>query len=126
MNSKKHSGSFVNFSETAISYQDTAGQQTIPRQAIRRVKLMENKHRLRNSLIGGAVGAGAGAGMGAGIVAATYHSCSSSQLLCIQPVGKGGAEGIAAIIGFLAGAGVGALIGALIPSHNTIYSANSH
>src|SRR5580658_2847108 len=72
MNSKKHSGIFVSFSEAAIVYQDAAGGQTIPRQEIRRVKLMENRHRLRNILIGGAVGAGVGAAIGAG----AFHGCT--------------------------------------------------
>jgi hypothetical protein len=75
MNSKKHSGTFVNFSDTAISFQDTAGEQTIPKQDLRRVKLMENKHRLRNTLIGAGVGAGAGTVIGA----ASFQPCSPSQ-----------------------------------------------
>src|SRR5580658_3530822 len=79
MNSKKHSGTFVSFSEAAILYEDNAGGQTIPRPQIRRVKLMENRHRLRNILIGGLVGAGVGAAIGAG----AFHGCtvnaSSSQ-----------------------------------------------
>ncbi|MGD0507579.1 MAG: hypothetical protein ABSA27_07275 [Terriglobales bacterium] len=125
MNSKKHSGSFVNVSDTEISYQDTAGEQTIQKQEVRSVKLMENKHRVRNTLAGMGVGGGVGAGVGAGIEAATFHSCSS-QSFCIQPVGKGGSVGIAAAIGFVGGAAVGAVVGALLPSHHTIYRANSH
>lgn len=65
MNSKKHSGTFVSASSTALSYQDSAGEQTIQKEDIRSVQLMKNKHRLRNALIGGAVGAGVGAGIGA-------------------------------------------------------------
>jgi len=117
MNSKKHSGTFVNVSDTAISYQEAAGERTIQKQDVRSVKLMENKHRLRNTLIGGAVGAGAGAGIGA----ATDHSCSS-QGLCIHPIGKGGAAGIGAVVGFVGGA----VVGVLLPSHQIIYSVNSH
>jgi len=109
MNSKKHSGIFVSFSEAAILYQDAAGGQTIPRQEIRRVKLMENKHRLRNTLIGGAVGAGVGAGIGAG-------SWENNGYL--------GSKGVGAAVGATIGAAVGAVIGALVPTHHTIYSAN--
>ena len=58
MNSKEHSGSFVNVSDTAISYQNIAGERTIQNQNVRSVKLMENRHRLRNTLILAGVGAG--------------------------------------------------------------------
>jgi hypothetical protein len=117
MNSKKHSGTFVSVSGTTLSYQDSAGEQTIQKQDVRSVKLMKNKDRLRNILIGGAVGAGAGAGIGA----ATNHPCSS-QGFCIQPIGKGGAAGIGAVVGFVGGA----VVGVLLPSHEMIYSVNSH
>jgi hypothetical protein len=117
MHSKKHSGIFVNFSETAISYQDAAGQQTIPRHDVRRVKLMENKHRLRNTLIG----AGVGAGVGAGIGAAAYQPCSSASF-CLPSIGRSGTAGIGLVIGFLGGT----VVGVLWPSHHTIYSVNSH
>jgi|SRR5580658_1788186 hypothetical protein len=114
MNSKKHSGIFVSFSEAAIVYQDAAGGQTIPRQEIRRVKLMENRHRLRNILIGGAVGAGVGAGVGA-----AKPECSGPD--CINVIGRGAVAAIGATVG----AAVGAVVGALVPSHHTIYSVNS-
>jgi hypothetical protein len=123
MNSKKHSGTFVNFSEAAILYEDNAGGQTIPRPQIRRVKLMENRHRLRNILIGGLVGAGVGAAIGAG----AFHGCtvnaSSSQFPnCLGPsIGRGEGVAIIAPIGFLAGA----LVGTFVPGHQTIYRANS-
>ena len=116
MNSKKHSGTFVNFSETALSYQDATGEQTVPRQKVRRVKLMQNKHRLRNTLIGAGVGAGAGGVIGA----ASFQPCSPSQSLCIQPIGRGAIAAIGAVVG----AAVGAVVGALLPSHSTIYSVN--
>jgi len=125
MNSKKHSGIFVNASDTAISYQETGGEQTIQKQDVRSVKLMESKHRVRNTLVGMGVGGGVGAGVGAGIGAATFHSCSS-QSFCIQPVGKGGQTGIAAAVGFAGGAAVGAVVGALLPGHRTIYRVNPH
>ena len=117
MNSKKHSGAFVSVSDKAISYQEAAGEQMIQKQDVRSVKLMENKHRLRNTLIGGAVGAGAGAG----IAAAADHPCSS-QGFCIDPIGRGGAAGIGAVVGFVGGA----VVGVLWPSHKMIYSVNSH
>jgi hypothetical protein len=116
MNSKKHSGTFVTVSNTAIAYQDAAGEQTIQKQDVRSVKLMENKHRLRNALLIGGLGAGVGAGIGA----AEFHSCTS-QSFCIQPAGKGAYAGIGAAVGFAGGA----VVGALTPSHTTIYRVNS-
>jgi hypothetical protein len=111
MNSKKVSGAFVNVTDAGISLQAAGGEQTIARQDVRRVKLMENKHRLRNAAIGAAIGAGAGAGIGA-------------------EVGKGPSHGFgfdfaAQGAGIVAGAGavIGAIVGALWPSHQTIYRA---
>ena len=98
MNSKKHSGTFVNVTDTLISYQETAGEQTVQKQDVRSVKVVENKHRVRNTLVGMGLGGAVGAGVGAGIGAATFHPCSS-QSFCIQPVGKGGQTGIAAAFG---------------------------
>ncbi len=117
-NSKKHSGAFVNVSDAAILYRDTAGEQTIQRRDVRSVKLMENKHRLRNAVIGSAFGAGVGAGIGA----ATFHPCSPSQFLCIQPAGRGAFAGIGAAVGFAGGV----VAGALLPSHEVIYRTTSH
>jgi hypothetical protein len=115
-NSKKHSGTFVSFSEASIVYQDAAGGQTIPRQDVRRVKLSENKHHLRNALIGGAVGAGVGAGIGA----AAKPSCTGND--CINIIGKGAVAGIGAVVGF----GAGVLVGVFLPSHQTVYSVKSN
>ncbi len=117
-NSKKHSGTFVSFSEAAIVYQDTAGGQTVPRQEVRRVKLMENNHRLRNIVVGGLVGAGIGAAIGAGV----FHGCTpnpSAQFPnCVGvSISKGEGVAILAPVGFLAGA----VVGVLIPSHHTVY-----
>jgi hypothetical protein len=117
MHSKKYSGSFMNVSDTAISYQETGSTQTMQRQDVRSVKLMENKHRLRNTLIGGGVGAGAGAVIGA----ASVHPCSTSDFLCFQPIGRGAIAGIGAVVGFAGGA----VVGALLPSHKMIYSVKS-
>jgi hypothetical protein len=108
MNSKKDSGTFLNASATAISLQGAAGEQTIQKQDVRSVKLMENKHRLRNTVIGAAIGAGAGAGIGE----ATY-GCSSG---CI-----GFSRGDAAAVGAVLGLVGGAIVGALLPSHKIIY-----
>jgi hypothetical protein len=116
--SKKHSGTFLSFTDTSISFHDASGDQTIQKLNISNVKLMENHHRLRNT----AIGAGIGAGVGAGIGAASYKPCPPGGAFCIDPVGRGGEAAIIAVVGFLGGAAVGALI----PTHSTIYNVNSH
>jgi hypothetical protein len=115
MNSKKVSGAFVSVSDAAISLQDSGGEQTIQKADVRIVKLMENKHRLRNAAIGAAVGAGVGAGIGAG----AWGSCSNKDEFCIDPGGRG----VGAGIGAAAGGATGAVVGALWPSHETLYRA---
>ena len=104
-NSKKVSGTFLRVSSDAVSLQSKAGQETIPMENVRNVKLMVAQHRLRNTLIGAGVGAGAGAGIGAA-------TCSAG---CT--VGRGAGIGIGAAVGALPGA----LAGAFFPTHNTIY-----
>jgi hypothetical protein len=81
------------------------------------VKLLENKHRLRNTLIV----AGVGAGVGAAIGAASHKSCSS-QSFCLDIGGSALPAGGGAVLG---GVG-GAVVGALLPSHSTIYRVSSH
>src|ERR1700722_4932028 len=63
-NTRRVSGTFLNVSEAAISVQGEAGSQAIQRQDVLGVKLMKNKHRLRNAFIGAGVGAGVGALVG--------------------------------------------------------------
>jgi hypothetical protein len=118
MNSTKVSGTFLNVSDGTISVEAKTGPQTIQRQDVRSVKLMKNKHRLRNTLIV----AGVGAGVGAGIGAATFHPCPASQTFCLQIGGRALPAGIGAVGGLLGGA----IVGALLPSHDTIYSVSSH
>jgi hypothetical protein len=114
MTSKKVSGAFVSVTDAGISLQVEGGEQTIARQDVRVVKLMKNKHRLRNAAIGAAIGAGAGAGIGA----ASFHDCTG-QAFCIQPGGRGAVAGI----GAAAGGVIGAIVGALLPCHETVYRA---
>jgi hypothetical protein len=112
MNSKKVSGRFSSVSDAAISLQEKAGPQTIQRQEVHSVKLMKHQHRLRNTLIGAAVGAGAGAGIGT--VGHHQGSLQNPNGTLIKPAQ--GAE-IGAVIGLVGGA----VVGALVPSHKTIY-----
>lgn len=117
-NKAKVSGTFLSFTDAAISLQADAGPQAIQRQDVRSVKRTKNRHRLRNALILGGVGAGVGAGIGA----AQHKGCSSSQSFCLDIGGRGLPAAIGGVIGLLGGA----TAGALLPDHETIYSVSSH
>jgi len=112
MHSKKISGTFLSVSPAAISIEKDAVAQSIQRQDVRSVRIMKNKHRLRNTLIC----AGIGGGIGAGIFAAAYKSCSG-QPFCIQPGGRSLGAAIGAVAGLLGGA----VVGAVIPDNQTLY-----
>ena len=79
--SKKHSGTLLNVSDSAISLRVASGEQSLQKQDVRSVKLLNHSHRGRNALIGAAIGGGAGAGVGAAIGAATHQGCSSTNHL---------------------------------------------
>jgi hypothetical protein len=107
--SKKHSGTFLSFTDTAISYHDAAGDQTIEKLNVSSVKLMEIKHRVRNSLIGAGVGVAAGTGIGIGV-----HKGNTLD------------EAAGGVLGAIIGLASGAVVGALLPTHDTIYDVNAH
>ena len=106
--SRKVSGTFLNVSEEAVSVQDQTGSQALQRQDIVRVRLMKNKHRLRNAFIGAGVGAGVGAVTGAGWNTGIFSRERVAGVLAVA---------------FLV---PGAVVGALVPDHSTIYNVGSH
>ncbi len=108
---KKHAGTFVTVSHEAIELREETTNQTIKKENVMRVTLLEKSHRLRNTLILGAVGCGVGAGIGA--------ATGSSK-------GIVGTRGLAAGIGAVIGLAGGAAVGAALPSHDTIYRAKPH
>jgi hypothetical protein len=116
-NHKKDSGTFISFSDTTISLQEAQGQQTIQRQDVTSVKLMKRANLVRNAVIGGAVGAGIGAGVGA----AAYGSCQPTINFCLPSDARRLATGIFALIGGAAGA----IVGAVWPSHKTIFRVHA-
>jgi hypothetical protein len=123
--SKKHSGTFISASDTAISLRTTIGEQSIQKQDVRLVLLMANKRRARNTLVGGAIGGAVGAGVGAIIGAASHKGCAPG-VFCLDVIDTGGSAGLGAAAGFLGGATAGGVIGALVPSHTSIYDARTH
>ncbi len=71
----------MRISDTAISLQVASGEEAIQKDDVRTVKLIANKRRARNTLIGGAVGGGIGAGIGAISGAASDKGCSQPDIL---------------------------------------------
>jgi hypothetical protein len=106
-NKRKVSGTFLNVSEAAISVQDEAGSEAIQRQDVLTVKLMKNKHRLRNAFIGAGVGVSVGA-----VIGGTAKRGFISRGV------------VAAVLGGLC-AVPGAVVGALVPDHSTVYKMGS-
>ena len=112
---KKHVGTFSTVTEEAIQMREGSNDIGIPRGSVARVTVLDKSHRLRNSLIFGAVGAGAGAGIGA----AASRCSSSNNTFNFCGLGRGVEVALGAVVGLVGGAGVGAAI----PSHPTIYRA---
>ncbi len=121
MNSKKDSGTFSTFNDATITLQNKSGEQTIQKQDVRIVRLMKNKHRLRNTFIG----AGVGAGVTAGIAAAAWHPCVGNPNLfaegCIFSLTRGQQSAIFGVVGLVGGAAVGVLW----PTHEIIYRVDA-
>ena len=60
---KKHVGTFSTVTEEAIQIREGSNDVGIPKENVARVTVLDKSHRLRNSLLFGAVGAGTGAGI---------------------------------------------------------------
>ncbi len=112
-NLKKLKGTFLSFSEEAISLRVKKQEVGVQREDVFRVSLREKSKRLRNALIGLAIGAGAG-------VAAAEIFVRTDQ-----PIARfrGEYRSIAYVVLVPVGLGVGAAVGAAIPGYQTIYRA---
>ena len=108
MDSTKATGEFMSVSDAALSLQANGSAQVIARETVKSVTLMKNKHRLRNTFIG----AGIGAGLGAALGGATNNGFVNRGVF---------AAGVAAAFSV-----PGAVVGALVPDHSTIYNVGSH
>jgi hypothetical protein len=97
---KSVKGTWVDFSDQVIMLKVDDQLRTIERPSVSRVSLRENPRRLRSTLLGLAIGGGTGL-----LVSAAFGSKSEGALRRIAPV--------------CAGAGAG--LGAVFPSHQTIY-----
>jgi hypothetical protein len=108
--SKKHSGTFVNVSDAAITLKEGGGEKSIAKQDVRSVKMTDGKRRLRHTLIGLGIGAGAGA-------AITAAGWENNGFL--------GGKGAGAAVGAIIGGVTGTVVGALLPANSTVYRVSS-
>jgi hypothetical protein len=92
-------GNFQSMSDDAIVLRLAAGDQTFPKQNVRRISARGERHRMRNALIGAGIGAGVGLGVGA---------ASDSPNGFLPNIGKEVFTPVGGIIG--------AIVGALVPT----------
>lgn len=103
---KRYTGKFVGFSDTNLTLLVNNQEINIAKDEVYRVTAA-GKDRKRNVLVGLAIGAGAGLGLGAALME--------------REEGYGGAVAGTGL-GF---AGIGAGVGAIVPSHKTVYRAET-
>ncbi len=113
-NLKKLKGTFLSFSEEAISLRVGKDEVGVQRPNVLRVSLREKSKRLRNALIGMAIGAGAG------VAAVEICAHASSGFSCSGQDFRAIAYAILVPVGLGVGAGIGA---AFPPGYQTIYRA---
>ncbi len=111
MDMKSLKGTFLGFTEEALSLRVKIDEVAVPREEVLRVSLRGKPKRSTSALVGAALGAGLGA-------VASVAACASGSGTC------GGEPGLHAFVGAIVGAGAGAGLGAavpFIPSSESIY-----
>jgi hypothetical protein len=107
---KHHSGKFVTVTDELLAFKENGSGVTLKREEVMRVSTSSTPKRGEHALIGLVVGAAAGAGIGAA-------SGSNTGFL------GGSSRGIDAVFGIAIGGPNGALLGAALPAHKTVYRA---
>ena len=107
MGSRTVHGKVLRVSDKGIVLASGKAQEMFPQQDVLRVRLRGDSHRGRNSLIGW----GGGAAIGAIIGAAAHQDCTG---WCIFNTSRGADTAAGAIVV----GGIGAIVGALIPSRS--------
>lgn len=105
---KRHAGEFVTVTDEALTLQENGSDVSLKRGNVARVSTSSSLKRGEHAVVGLVVGGLIGAGMGAA-------SGSSTGFL------GGSDRGIAALVGIVIAAPSGALVGAVIPAHTTVY-----
>jgi hypothetical protein len=98
-------GSVINVTEDSLAVNSASGKETFARQQVLRVSVRKPSRRGRNMLVGLAFGAIAGAGIG-----------FAGQAGCTGLFCDGGFTAAVAGVTTLSGAGLGAAIGAVVPT----------
>jgi hypothetical protein len=111
-NMKSHSGRFVTVTEESLSLQEKGSDVSIKREDIVRVSTGSGARRGEHAVIG--LVAGGAIGFGIGAAAGSAHGFLG-----------GSSRGIAGLVGLVIGAPSGALVGAAMPAHTTLYRAES-
>jgi hypothetical protein len=112
-NLKKYKGTFLSFSDEAISLRVKRQEVGVQREDVFRVSLRGRPKRSTSALVGAAIGALAGVGVGA--LAATRYGSGDPR-----------SESFIVFLGTTIGAGAGAGVGAAVPfvgGYRTIYRA---
>jgi hypothetical protein len=107
---KRHAGDFISVTDELLTLREGGSDVSIKRQDIARVSTSSGPKRGEHAVIGLLAGAAIGAGIGAA-------SGSNHGFL------GGSSRGIAALVGLAIGGPSGALVGAVIPAHTTVYRA---
>ena len=110
VNGKTVQGKFQSATDSEVLVATSQAQQTVARADVTKIATKGKNHRLRNALIG--LGAGAGGGLAAGAIVDHGDRCTppGGCLLNFSNLGK--------VVLTPAGAVVGLIIGAVIPSGN--------
>jgi hypothetical protein len=109
---KSQNGMFLSVSDEALTFRVEQDEVAIPRADVFRVTSREQTKRKRNALIGAAIGAGVG-GLAAALIGASLIGEVSDEEFV----------GGAVVPGVALGAGVFGVLGAAVPSYQTIYRA---
>jgi len=109
-NMKNHSGKFVSVTDESLSLQEKGSDVSIKREDIVRVSTSSAPKRVEHAAIG--LVAGAAIGLGIGAAAGSAHGFLG-----------GSSRGITSLVGVVFGIPSGAVVGAVVPAHTTVYRA---
>src|SRR5579862_490315 len=111
-NVKSYEGKFESSSNAGITLRQAAGEQTLARQDVLRVSWEKgHNHRVRNAVIGAAAGAGVGLGLGVAYYLRPRNCTEGPLFRCEGPSNLDLAKILTP-----AGGGIGAAIGAALPT----------